>query len=414
MTTPENSDDGAKTPVVEAPPGAARAAADPLQQRIRQQQILAELGVTALQGATVETLFDETARLAADGLDAEFSKVLEYLPEENRLLVRAGTGWGPDVVGIASVGADIASPAGFALRSGKPVISNHLSAETRFRTPELLLQHGIRRAMNVILQGNGRPFGVLEVDSRSARDFEEHDLAFLQGAANLLGMAIERAQQQKSLNAALARQRVLLREMDHRVKNNLSLVASVLRVQAKETENADLRRQLDDAAARVNTIARAHERLQQDTRVETLDVGRYIERVVRDLHETIARCPVEAACEAGIEIETSRAISSAMIVNELVANAAKYACDGSGKDRIVVTVSRQGRDTFALCVRDFGGGIPQQIDLGSTKGLGKRLVGMLVRQLEGDLAVYAREPGTEVVVSVPLQGRGEDGAGAPN
>jgi two-component sensor histidine kinase len=385
-----------------------------LQQRIRQQQILAELGVTALQGATVETLFDETARLVADGLDAEFSKVLEYLPEENRLLVRAGTGWEPGVVGVASIGADIASPAGFALRSGKPVISNHLKEETRFRTPELLVQHGIRRAMNVILQGNGRPFGVLEVDSRSSRDFEEHDLAFLQGAANLLGMAIERAQQQKSLNAALARQRVLLREMDHRVKNNLSLVASVLRVQAKETDSDDLRQQLDDAAARVNTIARAHERLQQDTQVEMLDVGRYIERVVGDLHESIARCSVEAVCEAGIEIETSRAISSAMIVNELVANAAKYACDGTAKDRIVVTVSRQGRDSFALHVRDFGRGMPQQIDLSATKGLGKRLVGMLVRQLEGDLAVYAREPGTEVVVSVPLRGHGESTASAAN
>ena len=410
MTKPKGTDGREKTPVVETPPGDIRPVPDPLQQRIRQQQILAELGVAALRGATVETMFDETARLAADGLDAEFSKVLEYLPEENRLLVRAGTGWEPGVVGVASVGADIASPAGFALRSGKPVISNHLADETRFRTPELLAQHGIRRAMNVILQGNGRPYGVLEVDSRSSRDFEEHDLAFLQGAANLLGMAIERAQQQKSLNAALARQRVLLREMDHRVKNNLTLVAGVLRLQAKETDSADLRQQLDEAAARVITIARAHERLQQDSQVETLDVGRYIERVVNDLDDTIARCPVAAVCETGLEIETERAIAAAMIVNELVANAAKYAYAGHSQDRIVVKVTRQGHDSFALSVRDFGRGMPPQIDLAATKGLGKRLVGMLVRQLQGDLAIYAREPGTEILVSVPLRGRRESGA----
>src|SRR6185369_2808548 len=254
-----------------------------LQQRIRQQEILAELGVKALQGATFAELLNETARLTSEGLHTEFCKILQYIPSDGHLLVRAGVGWQPGVVGVATVGADLASPAGFALRTGKPVISNHLENEERFRTPEILRTHNIRRAMNVILQGNGRPFGVLEVDSRSSRDFEEHDLAFLQGAANLLGMAIERAQQQKSLNAALARQRVLLREMDHRVKNNLSLVASVLRVQAKETDSDDLRQQLDDAAARVNTIARAHERLQQDTQVEMLDVGRYIERVVGDL-----------------------------------------------------------------------------------------------------------------------------------
>ncbi len=100
-------------------------------------------------------------------------------------------GWDEGVVGSASVGADLASPAGFALRTGKPVISNHLENEERFRTPELLVEHGIRRAMNVILQGDGSPFGVLEVDSRSEGEFSEHDVAFLQGAANILGMAIE-------------------------------------------------------------------------------------------------------------------------------------------------------------------------------------------------------------------------------
>jgi len=67
-------------------------------------------------------------------------------------------GWGPDVVGKATVGADMASPAGYALRTGKPVISNHLDIEESFRTPELLVEHGIRRAMNVILQGDGMPY----------------------------------------------------------------------------------------------------------------------------------------------------------------------------------------------------------------------------------------------------------------
>src|ERR1700757_4798843 len=76
-----------------------------------------------------------------------------------------GNGWGEGVVGTASVGADLESPAGYALHTGKPVISNHLENEQRFRTPELLLEHGIHRAMNVILQGDGVPFGVLEVDS---------------------------------------------------------------------------------------------------------------------------------------------------------------------------------------------------------------------------------------------------------
>ena len=65
--------------------------------------------------------------------------------------------------------------------------------------------------MNVILQGEGRPFGVLEVDSRSEDEFVEHDLAFLQGAANILGMAIERQRQERNLKAALERQQLLIK-----------------------------------------------------------------------------------------------------------------------------------------------------------------------------------------------------------
>ncbi len=105
-----------------------------LQLRIRQQEILAELGVLALQGAVFIELLNHTARLTAEGMEAEFCKVLEYIPADNRLLVRAGVGWNEGIVGAATIGADLESPSGFALHTGKPVISNHLENEQRFRS----------------------------------------------------------------------------------------------------------------------------------------------------------------------------------------------------------------------------------------------------------------------------------------
>ena len=75
-----------------------------------------------------------------------------------------------------------------ALHTGRPVISNHLHHETRFRTPELLAEHGVRRALNVIMSGEGEAFGVLEVDSRNPGRFTETDVIFLQSVANLLGV----------------------------------------------------------------------------------------------------------------------------------------------------------------------------------------------------------------------------------
>jgi two-component sensor histidine kinase len=391
-------------PVVESKSTAD--AADPLlhalQHRVRQQEILAELGVGALQGPGFEQLLADTARLTAEGLRTEFCKVLEYIPSENRLLVRAGVGWEPGVVGHASVGADLASPAGFALKTGRPVISNHLGTEERFRTPEILVRHGIHRAMNVILQGDGRPFGVLEVDSRSTDEYVEHDLAFLQGAANILGMAIERERHERTLKAALERQQFLVKEMNHRVKNSLALVVGMLRLQARDNSHPEFTQQLEDATLRVGAIARVHEQLYQSADVERFDVGRYIEAICKDLSASFAQCQIHVQAQPGIVISTDRAISCALIVNELVSNAAKHAYKGQSSGDVWVSVAATGLDSFSIAIRDAGEGLPEGVQFGKGKGLGARMVRALTEQLNATLEVVPHFPGVEFVVTAPL------------
>ena len=374
-----------------------------LQQRIRQQEILAELGVGALQGSGFDQLLADTARLTAEGLRTEFCKVLEYIPAENRFLVRAGVGWDSGVVGVASVGADLASPAGYALKTGRPVISNHLESEERFRTPEILLRHGIHRAMNVILQGDGRPFGVLEVDSRSEDRFVEHDLAFLQGAANILGMAIERERHERTLNAALERHQFLIKEMNHRVKNSLALVVSMLRLQARENSEPEFAQHLEDATLRVAAIARVHEQLYRSSDIERFDIGRYIEAICKDLGASFSQCEILVQAQPGIVISAARAISSALIVNELVSNAAKHAYLGDGPGRVWVDVATTGDGSlFSISVRDEGSGLPEDFEIGKGRGMGARMVGALAEQLDATLAVVPRHPGAQFILTAPL------------
>ncbi|MFO1125846.1 MAG: histidine kinase dimerization/phosphoacceptor domain -containing protein [Methylocystis sp.] len=372
-----------------------------LQQRIRQQEILAELGVSALQGASLDQLLNDTVQLTAQGLDADFCKVLELLPAENRFLVRAGVGWSPGVVGVAKISADLDSPAGFALRCGTPVISNHLEAETRFKTPEILRQHGVRRAMNVILQGDGKAFGVLEVDSRSPTEFVEQDIAFLQGAANILGMAIEREREERKLREALARNETLLKEMNHRVKNSLTIVGSMLRLQANDAEDEQAGELLNEASHRVDAIAKAHDQLTRGSDVERMDVGKYIEALCHDLDESVAQCDVRTEVEEGIVIATDRAVATALIVNELIANAAKYACDGPS-GIITVKVARSEENRFMVSVRDEGAGMPDDFQSHGRKGLGMRIIGSFTRQLNATIDMKKHDPGTEFVVSIPL------------
>jgi two-component sensor histidine kinase len=374
-----------------------------LLQRIRQQEMLAELGVKALQGATFDELLTETARLTARGLRADYCKVLEYLPAEKRLLVRAGVGWEPGIVGVATVGADTESPAGFALRTGKAVISNHLENEERFRTPEILASHGVKRAMNVILQGDGKPFGVLEVDSRSDDDFVEHDLAFLQGAANILGMAIERERYERTLKTAVERHEVLLQEINHRVKNSLALVTSMLRLQAREDDDPKLAERLAEAATRVNAVARAHERLYQGDDVRTLDLGVYVRQVCMDLDEAVSHLDVQIDAGTGIILSTDRAISAALIVAELVTNAAKYAYDGTDKGKVWVRVARaDGSDNAQLTVRDEGAGLPADFDFRKGNSLGMRIISAFTQQLGGAVTMNRLSPGTEFAVTIPI------------
>jgi two-component sensor histidine kinase len=397
-----NSTDGEPKPIVELKPDEREAPgmSSALGRRIRQQEILAELGVTALQGASFGQLMSDTARLTAEGMQSEFCKVLEHLPAESCFVVRAGVGWGPGIVGVAKVGADLASPAGFALQTGKPVISNHLENEERFRTPDLLVQYGIHRAMNVILQGDGRPFGVLEVDSRSEDEFVAHDLAFLQGAANILGMAIERERQDRSLKAALARQQVLLREIIHRVKNSLAIVASMLKLQATDVSDPVLTRHLDDAAQRVLAVAKAHERIHQGDGTDRVDLGIYIEQVCRDLNEAVRHCTIAVEAERGIEIATDNAIPIALIANELITNAAKYAYPDQADGMIRVRVGRVGGN-IQVSISDEGEGLPADFDPGAAPGLGMRIVRALSRQLNATVDIHRLARGTEMLLSLP-------------
>ena len=396
-----------KAPIVESPtnnksPNDLTGRA--LRQRIRQQELLAELGVLALQRTSFTDMLNHTARMTAEGLGAEYCKVLEYIPAENRLLVCAGVGWEEGIVGSASVGADLASPAGYALRTGKPVISNHLENEQRFRTPELLSEHGIHRAMNVILQGDGAPFGVLEVDSKSEGEFSERDIAFLQGAANILGMAIEQQQYQRKLKDALDRHQILLKEVNHRVKNSLQVVSSMLQLQARSVGDPALSEQLTEASSRVSAVGRAYERLAYNADHESVDLVEYLRQIVGDLEPTVAPCKIEFDAPEEIQFAADRAILVGLILNELVSNAGKYAYPDPDRPggSIWVRLVQPDNKSLLVSVRDEGVGLPLGFDPTANKGLGSRLVNALSKQLGAELTRPMSPIGTDCELLVPL------------
>jgi two-component sensor histidine kinase len=391
-------------PVVEAPPnGGVRVEVNEraLQVRIRQQELLAHFGVQALKGIPFTELLDDAVHVSAQGLNAELCKVLEFIPSENKLVMRAGVGWDDGLVGTARLPADLESPSGFALRTGRPVISNHLHKEERFATPALLAAHGVRRAINVILQGAGAPYGVLEVDSRSEGEFSEHDIAFLQGMGNILGMAIERQRHERALAAALEHQKLLVKEINHRVKNSLQLVASVLTLQAKADPNIGQR--LQEASSRIMAIGRAHERLYRSPEVEKIEIAEYLSDICHDLSKITPNCRISFDASEPLFLDTDRAVCLALMVSELVTNAAKHAYPNGTYGQIWVCLACIDGKVARVSVRDDGVGLPAAFDTNARVGLGMRLIEALSKQSEATFRVERQARGAEFVLEIPIR-----------
>jgi PAS domain S-box-containing protein len=189
-------------------PDPMETSADGLAYRLRQQELLAGFGRLALETTDFASLLREAAQLCAEGLNTRFCKIMEHLPGEDQFIVRAGVGWRPGVIG-SRTGADLESPTGYAFQTGEPVISSHLEHEGRFRTPQILLEHEIKRAINVPIITIRSRYGILEADSPIEGKFTEADVAYMQGFANLLGVALERGRGEETLHGTEERYRLV-------------------------------------------------------------------------------------------------------------------------------------------------------------------------------------------------------------
>ncbi len=390
--------------VVEDAPGSGGVTGNgELHYRLHQQSVLADFGIEALRARDLDPMLQRAVELCAEGMRSRYCKFLEYRSGSGRLLVRTGVGWRDGVVGHTEMGADPGSPAGFAYQTGHPVISNHLGDETRFRTPNFMADHRIRRAINVLVHAGGDRYGVLEVDSPDEGQFEAADLAFMQGFANLIGVAIERQAAEQRLNDALQHQELLTREASHRVKNSLALVSAMLNLQMQEDEDPRITRMLGDAQARIAAIAQAHDQLWRGDKVGVVCLDDLVGGIVSQLGEQSPAHDLSCAI-VPLELSADTAIPIGLLVTELVTNAIKYAYGDAGGP-IAVTIDRQD-ERLTVAVTDRGHGLPAGFDLAiaSRRSLGMRMIASLVRQLRGEMRFEDAGPGVRVVVSTDPRG----------
>jgi signal transduction histidine kinase/ActR/RegA family two-component response regulator len=187
----------------------------------RQQAALAHFGSFALRQLDMQNILSEAVRVCAEGLDVPFAKICRYRPESNDLLIVAGHGWRSGVLGRVEP-ADMSSPQGHAFSTGEPSFCSDLSAETHFNLPSFYAEHGIVSIVDVIIKGgDSRPYGILEIDNDRQHLYDQHDIDFLTGFANVVAEAVATASRAESLQYALDRLKIMVAEKDEllRAKN---------------------------------------------------------------------------------------------------------------------------------------------------------------------------------------------------
>ena len=161
---------------------------------LKQQTVFARFGELALKSDDLDQILTEACRLAGEALGTDLAKVVQLQEDGKTMVVRAGVGWAPNVVGVATITAAEDTSEGHCLRTGEPMISPDIAKERRFKYPQFLIENGVRAVANVIIIGghDRPPFGVLQIDSRVPREFTESDTLFLRSYANLLAAAVDR------------------------------------------------------------------------------------------------------------------------------------------------------------------------------------------------------------------------------
>jgi PAS domain S-box-containing protein len=180
--------------------------------KARRQTALARFGELALKSDDLDEILTKACELVGEALGIDLAMVLELQQDGETLLACAGVGWRPGVVGLVTMKATDSTPEGQALRAAEPMIFPDIATDTRFTNSQILVEHGVKAAVNVaIIGGQGRrPFGILQIDSREPRQFTTEDTIFLRGYANLLAAAVDRLRVIGEVREAEERLRVAL------------------------------------------------------------------------------------------------------------------------------------------------------------------------------------------------------------
>ena len=359
-----------------------------LRSRARQQEALAQLAERALAEPDLERLLNDAVSTVAVTLSVDFVKILELLPGDNELLLRAGFGWKGDFVGRILTTVDRDNFARFTLESSVPVVVDDFAAEKRFSISPYLKEHDCACGMNVAIAGRvRRAYGILGVCSSQQRHFSSQDAMFLTAVANILTGAIQRRQLEQ-------RHELMIRDMRHRTGNLFSQLLALFSQTARTSKNIpDLTSKYQ---ARVLAIANAHRLITE---------GGWQSIPITELLHVVLGPYLDRATLSGpnVDLEPDPVFSLSAALHELAANAIKHGSLSRPRGQLDLRWSVDRTDRGMTLMLDWveKNGPPARRP--RKTGFGTRLIDLVIqRQLNGEVIRTFASNGLAVKMLVPL------------
>ena len=209
-----------------------------------------------------------------------------------------------------------------------------------------------------------------------------------------------------ALQKMLSEKETLLCEIHHRVKNNMQVIISILRMHSRKTLNAHLTSVFNDCRVRVEAMSLIHEALYQSDNLSRIDFEAYLKKLCRNVgqaHDAGGKGVTLSSSAADVSLNMDQGIAVGMIIAELISNAFKHAFSNGEGGTVAVHLDRPDADTIQLIVSDTGKGLPADLNIHNPPSLGMRLVmGAVTRELGGVLAVE-RDEGTRFIIRFPCE-----------
>ena len=292
---------------------------------------------------------------------------------------------------------------GRVLVEGKPLF---VGGHEALRVPHAA-ELGVKSLAVVPLYRYDKRIGALTVGSFARHTFSQAEKELLNAISNEVGVVIAKLQADELIRITLKEKETLLKEIHHRVKNNMQVISSLISLQAQQATELETVEMLKESQSRIRSMALIHEKLYRSGSLAEIDFGDYVDSIIDELLRMFNVAPGAITITTDVEnvlFGVDTAIPCALIINELVSNSLKHAFPDGATGEVTITL-HQINGTYELTVADNGEGLPPNFDFRATDSLGMQLVTALVNQLDGTITLDRTKGTTFITTFTPAGAR---------